>query len=99
MNIRLIAVEVGDTLKYSTTLNEIDRIGGAIFPFRRDDFPNDAITSCRAKRIYDWIMSLRRHSYTAEERSRVLTSFVQRLAVAGSETIRPGQENQKRALA
>ena len=69
MNIRLIAVEVGDALKYSTTLNEIDRIGGAIFPFQRDDFPNDAITSSRAKRIHDWVMSLGRHNCTADERT------------------------------
>src|SRR6266705_2094258 len=88
MNIRLIAVEVGDALKYSTTLNEIDRIGGAIFPFRRDEFPNDAITSSRAKRIHDWVMSLGRHNCTADERSRLLTSFLQRLAATDEERTR-----------
>jgi uncharacterized protein (TIGR02391 family) len=85
MNILLIAVEVGDALKYSTTLNEIDRIGGAIFPFHRDDFPNDAITSSRAKRIHDWVMSLGRHNCTADDRSRLLTSFLQRLATTEDE--------------
>src|SRR5947209_8175573 len=85
MNIRLIAVEVGDSLKYSTTLNEIDRIGGAIFPFRCDNFPNEAITSSRAQRIHDWVMSLGRHSCTAAERSQLLRSFLQRLASSDEE--------------
>lgn len=79
MNIRLIAAEAGDALKYSTTVNEIDRIGSAVFPFLRDQFPHDSITSVRAKRIYDWLMSLGRHSCTAEDRSRLATAFLQRL--------------------
>ena len=58
MNIRLIAVEAGDALKYDTSVNEIERIGSAVLPFRRDDFRLDSITSVRAKRIYDWLMSL-----------------------------------------
>jgi len=88
MNIRLIAVEVGDALKYSTTLNEIDRIGGAIFPFRCDNYPNEAITSSRAKRIYDWVMSLGRYRCSAGERSELLTSFIQRLASTEDERTR-----------
>ncbi len=55
MNIRLIAVEAGDALKYDTTVNEIDRIGSAVFPFQRDEFPLDSITSVRAKHIYNWL--------------------------------------------
>ena len=35
MNIRLIAVEAGDALKYATTVNEIDRIASAVFPFAK----------------------------------------------------------------
>jgi uncharacterized protein (TIGR02391 family) len=80
MNIRLIAIEAGDALKYDTTLNEIDRIASAIFPFQREDFPLDSITSVRAKRIYDWLMSLGKHSCTADDRSRWIMSFLPRLA-------------------
>ena len=79
MNIRLIAVETGDALKYDTTMNEIDRIGSAVFPFQRDVFPHDSITSVRAKRIYDWLMSLGRHSCTPEERSKLASTFLLRL--------------------
>lgn len=83
MNIRLIAVEVGEALKYATSVNEIGRIAGAVFPFRRDHFPNESITSERAQLIYDWVMGLGRHPCTASERSTLLRTFVQRLAPGG----------------
>ena len=82
MNIRLIAIKAGDALKYDTSFNEIDRIASAIFPFQREDFPHDSITSKRAKRIYDWLMSLGKHSCTADERVSWATSFLLLLAVS-----------------
>src|SRR5438105_3404507 len=79
MNIRLIAVEAGDALKYETTVNEIDRIGSAVFPFQRDEFPHDSITSVRAKHIFDWLMSPGRHSCTEDDRTRLVSTFLLRL--------------------
>jgi uncharacterized protein (TIGR02391 family) len=79
VNIRLIALEAGDALKYETTVNEIERMGSAIFPFRRDEFPHDSITSVRAQRIYDWLMSLSRYSCMAEDRGRLASNFLLRL--------------------
>lgn len=84
MNIRLIATEIGDALKYDTSINEINRIAKAIFPFRYDRFPNDSITSQRAQLIYDWIMSLGRHECTPSERIKLLISFTEALAVTES---------------
>ena len=43
----------GDAVKYDTTVNEINRAGSAIFLFKRDSFPNEAITSERAQLVYD----------------------------------------------
>lgn len=83
LNIRLIAVEIGDGLKYDTTVNEINRIGQAIFPFRMEHFPNDAITSKRAQLVHDWILSLARYKCDASERTQLLQKFVERLAPAG----------------
>ncbi len=83
LNIRLIAIEIGDVLKYDTSVNEINRIGQAIFPFRRDSFPNDSITSQRAQLIYDWILSLGRHQCTGSERTEYLSMFAKRLAPHG----------------
>lgn len=58
VNIQLFAVELGDALKFTSTLNAINRVANAVFPFSKDSFPNDSITSERAKLIYDWVLTL-----------------------------------------
>lgn len=78
-NYKLIAVQVGDALKYATSINEIGRIAGAIFPFQRERFPNDAITSSRAQLIHDWILSLAKQKMTEGERNRLLMFFCDQL--------------------
>ena len=79
MNYKLIAVQVGDALKYDSTVNEINRIGGAIFGFTRDDFPNASITSERAQLVHDWILSLATQRMDNEERNRQLHAFCERI--------------------
>jgi len=80
MNIQLIAVQAGDALKYSTANNEIDRIGNAVLRVRYDIFPNDAITSSRASRIYCWILSLARAQLSEEETEGRLIKFLKELS-------------------
>jgi uncharacterized protein (TIGR02391 family) len=82
-NYRLIAVQVGDALKYVTTINEINRIAGAIFPFQRENFPNDSITSSRAQAIHDWILSLAKQRMGEDERNKLLKSFCDQLSGEG----------------
>ncbi|MFH0871825.1 MAG: hypothetical protein V1878_04955, partial [bacterium] len=79
-NYRLIAVQVGDALKYATSINEINRIAGAIFLFPCERFPNDAITSSRAQLIHNWILSLAKQKMEEEERNRLLNSFCDQLS-------------------
>jgi len=78
-NYRAIATEIGDLLKYSTSVNEINRIGSAVLKVRRDSFPNDSITSARAQFIYDWILSLEGESMNPEDRDRQLVDFCRKL--------------------
>lgn len=80
MNYQLIAVQVGDLLKNSTTLKETDRLASAIFRFQRDSFPNEAITSQRAQLMYDWILSLARQEMSPQERNQLLIQFCRSLA-------------------
>ncbi len=75
MNYRLIATRVGDAIKYASSVNEIDRHARSLFRFQRQDFPNDAITSARAQRVYDWIMSLGRQAMKPGEREKLLVDF------------------------
>ncbi len=80
MNYRLIAVQIGDLLKYSTSINEINRLGGAIFRFQREGFGNESITSQRALLIHDWILTLARQEMNPEERNQLLIRFCHSLA-------------------
>lgn len=82
-NYRLIAIQVGDALKYSTSINEINRIAGAIFRFQCENFPNDSITSSRAQLVYDWILSLAKQRMGEGERNKLLQLFVNQLTVEG----------------
>jgi uncharacterized protein (TIGR02391 family) len=76
MNYRLVANQLGDLLKYETTVNEINRAAQSVFHFSQERFPNDSITSIRAKCIHDWVLSLAKQSMSAVERNNLLVQFI-----------------------
>jgi len=75
MNYSYIATQIGDILKYETTVNEIDRKAQSILKVSKETFPNTAITSTRAQLIYDWIMSLGKTLLDDSERTKRLIFF------------------------
>jgi uncharacterized protein (TIGR02391 family) len=75
INYRLIAIKIGNLLKYDVTVNEISRVAEAIFRFRYESFPNASITSQRAQLVFDWILSLAKQQMNPEERVRLLIKF------------------------
>ena len=79
MNIELIAIQVGEALKYKRSINEINRIANAVFKFSFRDFPNESISSTRSQLIYDWIMSTQYYPSSTEKRSQSLIAFVKSL--------------------
>lgn len=79
MNYRLIATEVGDLVKWDTTVNEIQRVGNALFRFKIEPFPNDAITSSRAQTVYNCILSLAKQRMNNEERDKLLVTFCHKI--------------------
>jgi len=79
MNYRLIATEVGDLVKWDSSVNEILRVARALFRFTIEKFPNDAITSSRAQTVYNCILSLAKQEMTAEERNGLLVTFCKRI--------------------
>jgi uncharacterized protein (TIGR02391 family) len=81
-NYRTIAIEVGDALKYDMSVNEVNRIAGALFRFSQEDFPNDSITSVRAQLVHDWILSLARQRMCDDERDTALSQFCLKIAPA-----------------
>lgn len=76
MNYRLIAIQVGDLLKYDSTVNDINRAAQSVFNFRCETFPNESITSTRAKLIHDWILYLAKQEMNNVERNNKLLQFL-----------------------
>src|SRR5213593_1495189 len=79
-NYRLIATEVGDLIKWDTSINEILRVAKALFAFRIEEFPNDAITSRRAQTVYNCVLSLAKQQMNSEGRNHLLATFCKRIA-------------------
>lgn len=82
MNCRLIANQIGDLLKYDTTVNEVGRAAKSVFQFSLEEFPNEAITSTRAKLIHDWILTLARQKMDNAERNNQLLQFIELITPA-----------------
>lgn len=78
-NYRLLAVKLGDLLKYDVVDKEIGRIGGAIIGGSTNSFPNESITSIRAQHIYNWVCTLAQRKMTSESRNDLLVTFVRNL--------------------
>lgn len=76
MNYRLIAIQIGDLLKYDSTVNDINRAAQSVFVFRYEKFPNESITSTRAQLIQDWILSLAKQEMNNTERNKKLLQFL-----------------------
>ena len=80
MNYRMIAIQVGDLLKYDVAVNDIERAARSVFNFKRDGFPNDAITSVRAQYIHDWVLTLARQDMNHIKRNSLLRDFLELIA-------------------
>jgi len=84
-NYELIAVWLGDTLKWTTSVNQIDRIAKATLKVDRKNYPHPNITSVRAQAVYDWVMSLAYSSLPEEEKKNRLSHFIVGLLPEGEE--------------
>jgi len=74
-NYRLVATQVGDLVKWNSSVNEIGRAASAILRVSKHSFPNESITSVRAQLVHDWVLSLAQAEIAAEERDRRLAQF------------------------
>ena len=76
MNYRLIAIQIGDLLKYDSTINDIGRAAQSVFNFKCEKFPSESITSSRAQLMHDWILTLAKQEMNNEERNSKLLQFL-----------------------
>jgi len=57
MNFKFVATQFGESIKYYTTTNEVDRVFSALSDIKLKNYPNNSITSSRSQLIYSWIMT------------------------------------------
>lgn len=79
INFRLIGIKLGGGLKYSTSINEINRIASAIFDFEVSSHLHESITSSRSQLIYDWVMTLAEQPIDEERKLQLLQHFIKAL--------------------
>lgn len=79
MNYKLIAIQIGEIIKWNSSINEINRMASAIFDFEKQSFPIDSITAQRAQLIYDWITTLATKSMNNDVRNTLLIKFCREL--------------------
>lgn len=80
INFRLAAIQLGESLKYSTTVNAVERAASALFDFESTRHDARGITSERAQAIYDWVMTLSAQSFSAGKKEGLLRDFAVALA-------------------
>lgn len=76
INYRLLGMRLGEKLKYDRSIGEIERFATSIFDFEIKSYHNKYITSSRAQKIYDCILSLSEQRMDEKEKLRYLDQFM-----------------------
>jgi uncharacterized protein (TIGR02391 family) len=84
LSFRLIAIKLGEGLKYNTTINEINRVAKSVFDFPPSSYPHENITSSRSQLIYDWVMTLDGQTIDEQRKIQLLQEFINALAPENS---------------
>ncbi|NPA41988.1 MAG: hypothetical protein GXO18_06915 [Aquificae bacterium] len=81
VNFELIAIKLGDAVKWERSVNEIERIARATLKITREGFSHENITSIRAQTVYDWIRSLEHSDIPLEEKIKRCSLFIEALEI------------------
>lgn len=84
INFKLIATNLGEGLKYDTSINEINRTAKAVFDFEVESHSHESITSSRSQLIYDWVMTLCEQPIDERSKLVLLNEFIRNLTPADS---------------
>ncbi len=79
INFKLIAFQLGEGLKYMTSINEIGRMASAVFDFNVSPHPHTSITSVRSQTVYNWVMTLSEQPISQEKKTQLLKQFIDAL--------------------
>jgi hypothetical protein len=96
INFKLIAIKLGEGLKQTTSIGEINRIASAVFDFDVSPHPHTSITSGRSQTIYDWVMTLSELPMGEKRKSQLLQKFIDNLTPENSPLRKLVEENRER---
>lgn len=81
-NYKIVALQIGDLIKYNTSVKEIDRAAQSVCSFRLNDYSNfrGAITSERAFRYLCWVYTIAsQKDLSLLQRNNILLNFTRLL--------------------
>lgn len=78
MNYKMIALQIGDAIKYCTSLKNIDLAATSVFNFSCEHFivSDVNITSDRASRFIDWVFTLAKQNIPFDDKNIKLKQFI-----------------------
>jgi hypothetical protein len=81
MNYKLLATKFGESLKYSSSYNEVGRVFQALveFPFVPHD--NPSITSIRSITTYGWVMTIAESNLDEAEKREIIRQAIEALII------------------
>lgn len=79
MDYELLAVKLGDAVKWDVSKNEIERIARATLGIAACDYPHPAITSVRAQTVYNYVKTLAHAALGPQEKRGRLSHFIREL--------------------
>ncbi len=81
LNYKLIATQLGESIKYESTINEINRTFLSLTDLTLIQYPNPAITSSRSQTAYDWVMTMSNSSLTENKKASLIKEAIELLVV------------------
>ena len=81
LNYKLIATQLGESIKYESTLNGINRTFLSLTDLTFEEYLNSAITSSRSQTVYSWILTIDNSSLSENKKIDLIRKAIELLVV------------------
>lgn len=81
LNYKLIATQFGESIKFDTTLKEVNRVFLSITDLTFNDYPNTAISSSRSQSIYSWVMTIGNSKMKVNQKADLIKQAIELLVL------------------
>ena len=81
LNYKLVATQLGESIKYESTINEINRIFLSLTNLRFEEYLNPAITSIRSQTVYSWVLTISNSSLNENKKITLIKEAIELLVI------------------